>query len=400
MYTLKLLQYFTNTLETTYFMKKYSFILLILFIIALCNSCKKETNHSTENYTHTIIIKDSLDIRLPGTIDIHFFKKDIDKGIFYGLQKNEIIKIDLNAKQFVRKIEVPSFYITSKLSSIHVINKDSILVTDSPTSFILIDTKGEVLNKYSIIESSLLPENSQIFTFPSYIQIQEDRQNVYFPILHYAYLVKPWEYKKSNRIGVLNLSSEKVTDFIVPTAKSAYIPKGYNYPDDVLEPNLTVVNNSIIVTYPYDDVIEVYELSGEFRFRKRVSSQYILEASKPMEIKIHKVQQKRWNYRITMPFYDNINFHEAIGLYSRIAYHEQVLKMNNGKLNDGSKRTASIILMDENFNIVGETLFENGSLGVYKSIPLPDGYLIAPNQNYWKYEDQFIYTTKLQIEKL
>ena len=74
--------------------------------------------------------------------------------------------------------------------------------------------------------------------------------------------------------------------------------------------------------------------------------------------------------------------------------------MSNGKLNNGSKRTASIILMDAEFNIVGETLFENGSLGVYKSIPLPDGYLVAPNQEYWKYEDQLIYTTKLVIEKL
>jgi hypothetical protein len=381
-------------------MKKYSFILLILFIVTLCSSCKNENNHSAKNNTHTIIIKDSLDIRMPGTIDISFFKNDIDEGILYGLQKNEIIKIDLKAKQFDGKIEIPSFYISSELSSIHVINKDSILVTDSPTSFLLIDAKGEVLNKYSIRESSLLPENSQIFELLSYIKIQEDGQSVYFPILHYAYLVRPWEYKKSNRIGVLNLTSEKVTKFIVPTAESAYIPKGYNYPDDVLEPNVTVVNNSIIVSYPYDDVIEVYELSGEFLYRKKVSSQYILEVPKPMKIKTYKVQQKRWNYRITMPFYDNINFHEAIGLYSRIAYHEQPLKMNDGKLNDGSKRTASIILMDENFNIVGETLFENGSLGVYKSIPLPDGYFIAPNQKYWKHEDQLIYTTRLQIEKL
>ncbi|MBC8754296.1 DUF4221 family protein [Kordia sp. YSTF-M3] len=381
-------------------MKKYSYSLLILFICILSYSCKKGTNHSTENYTHTITIKDSLDIRLPGTIDIYFFKKDIDDDIFYGLQKNEIIKIDLKAKQFIGKIEVPSFYISSELSSIHVINKDSILVTDSPISFLLIDAKGEVLNKYTIAESSLLPENSQIFTPPSYIRLQEDGQHVYFPILHYAYLSRPWEYKKNNRIGVLNLTSEKVTKFIIPTAESAYIPKGYNYPDDVLEPNLTVVNNSIIVSYPYDNVIEVYDLSGEFKYRKKVSSQYISEAPKRMKIKTYKVHQKRWNHRITMPFYNNINFHEAIGLYSRIAYHEQPLKMNDGKLNDGSKRTASVILMDKNFNVVGETLFENGSLGVYKSIPLPDGYLIASNQKYWKHEDQFIFTTRLQIEKL
>jgi len=381
-------------------MKKYSDRLLLLCICILSYSCKKESNNSVENYTHTIISKDSLNIRMPGTVDIYFLKKDINEGILYGLQKNEIIKIDLKAKQFVEKIEIPSFYISSELSSIHVINKDSILVTDSPTSFLLIDAKGEILKKYSIGESTLLPENSQIFTLPSYINLHEDGQNVYFPILHYAYLVKPWEYEKSNRIGVLNLTSENVTKFIIPTAKSAYIPKGYNYPDDVLEPNLTVVNNSIIVSYPYDDTLEVYTLSGEFLFRKKIPSLYISEAPEPMKIKTYKVHQKRWNYRITMPFYDNINFHKDIGLYSRIAYHEQPLKMNNGKLNNGSKRTASIILMDSEFNIVGETLFENGSLGVYKSIPLPDGYLIAPNQQYWQYEDQLIYTTKLLIEKL
>ncbi|WP_430410677.1 hypothetical protein [Kordia sp.] len=381
-------------------MKKKFNSFLILSILLLSFSCKKDNTSHTKNYTHTIVIEDSLDIRMPASVGISFFKNDFKDAILYGLQKNEIIKVDIKAKKIAGKIKIPDFYITSKLSSIHVITKDSILVTDAETSFLLINDKGEVLKKYDITENSILPENSQIISILPQIRLQESQQNVYFPVLHYAYLVQPWEYKNSNRIGVLNLASEKVTDFIIPTAKSAALSKGYNYPDDVMEPNLTVTNTNILVSYPYDDTIEIFDLSGKFLFRKKITSKYISEIPAPMKKEAYKVQQKNWNYRITMPFYDNINYHEAIGLYSRITHHEQALKMSNGKLNNGSKRTSSIILMDSEFNIVGETLFENGSLGVYKSIPLPDGYLIAPNEEYWNYEDQLIYTRKYKIEKL
>lgn len=381
-------------------MKKKHNSFLILFIILLLFSCKKNNTSNTKDYTHTITIEDSLDIRMPASTATLFFKKDFKDAILYGLQKNEIIKVDIKAKKIAGKIKIPDFYITSELSSIHVITKDSILVTDSNTSFILLNDSGKVLNTYSILENTILPENAQILSILTHIRLQENKGRVYFPVLHYGYSSQPWKHRNSNRIGVLNLVSEEVTDFIIPTAKSAALQKGYNYPDDVMEPNITVVNNSILVSYPYDNTVEVFSLSGEFRFRKKIPSQYISGVPKPMKNETYKVRQKNWNYRITMPFYDNINYHSTTGLYSRIAYHEQPLKMSNGKLNNGSKRSASIILMDSKFNIIGETLFKNGSLGVYKSIPLPNGYLIAPNQEYWKYEDQLIYTSKLQIEKL
>lgn len=374
----------------------YSFLILCTLLFF---SCKNEHNSPNENYTHTVVFEDSLDIRMPASTAISFLKNDFKDGILYGLQNNEIITVDTSTKKIVGKIKIPEFYISSELTTIHVISKDSILVTDSETSFILLNNNGEVLNTYSISESTILPENAQILTILPQIRLQETNQNIYFPILHYAYLVRPWEYQNSNRIGVLNLASENVTDFIIPTAKSAALEKGYNYPDDVMEPNLTVVNNNIIVAYPYDDTVEVFDLLGEFLFRKKVTSQYISETPEPMKKEAYTVRQKNWNYRVTMPFYDNINYHKAIGLYSRIAYHEQPLKMNDGKLNNGSKRSASIIVMDKDFNIVGETLFENGSLGVYKSIPTPNGYLIAPNEHYWNYEDQLVYTSKFKIEK-
>ena len=106
-------------------MKKYFFILLILFTFTLSYSCKKDNTTSKDTYTHTITIKDSLDIRMPGSIDISFIKNDIDENVLYGLQKNEIIKVDLNAKQFSGKIEIPSLKSlkSTKLLSIFFILK-------------------------------------------------------------------------------------------------------------------------------------------------------------------------------------------------------------------------------------------------------------------------------------
>ena len=388
------------TPDTYFFMKKSVTHLLIICCVFLCHSCKNDAKNVSKNYTHTFTISDSLDIRIPDSIPISFLKNDFKNNILYGLQNDDIIKIDIAEKKVVGKIEIPNFYVTSELSSIHVITNDSILVTDSETSFLLVNGQGDVLNSYDITKNSILPEDGQILTLLPHVRLQEDNQYVYFPVLHYAALVKPWEYHTSNRIGVVNLATEKVTDFFIPTAKSAAVAKGYNYPDDVAEPNVSVINNRILVAYPYDDTVEVFSASGEFLFRKQIQSQYIPETPKPLKTATYKTRQKNWNYRITMPFYDNINYHEDVGLYSRIAYHEQPLKMNNGKLNNGSNRSASILLMDSEFNIVGETLFENGSLGVYKSIPLPDGYLIGSNQQHWKFENQLIYTMRLQIEKL
>mgnify|MGYP001954400967 CR=1 FL=1 len=64
---------------------------------------------------------------------------------------------------------------------------------------------------------------------------------------------------------------------MIPTAKSAALKKGHNYPNDVMEPNLTVVNDHILVSYPYDDTVEVFDLSGKFKFRKKITSLNVLD---------------------------------------------------------------------------------------------------------------------------
>ncbi len=371
--------------------------LIVLFLFFSCKP-QKEKKHLI-NHTFKASITDTLAIKMPANVDIEFSHKTVYNDTLYSINKNKVVITDLNNQKFIDTISIQDYLIKSKLRSITVINKDSIILSDSTESFILINDEGELLSNYKIGNNNIALD-SQFFNLIPYVRSQYSNNTLFFPILPYTYFEAPFDHQHTNRIAVLPLNEEVATTSIIPTAESAFIPKGYNYPTDMVEPNLLVSNNKVIVSYPYDNTIEVFNLQGERLFRKKIESSFTTNEITPLTINEYKSHQKLWNRRITMPFFDNINYHSKMGIYSRILYHKQDLKMSNGKLNDGSKRTASIILMDKNFNTVGETLFENGSLGVYKSLPLSDGFLIATNPKYWTDEDKLIYKYKYKIEKI
>ena len=374
---------------------------IIILLISICLlSCNSERDKGKiENYTFEILLEDTISIEMPSTDNISFQKKAIFNDTLYALSKNKIVVIDLKNKKFIDSILVKDYFLKSKLSSIEVISRDSLFLSDSPYSFVLLNGKGQLLSKYQIGNENV-PNDSQFFDILPYMITQHTHKNIYFPILSYTYFESPHSHKKTNRIAILSLKDRIAKTTIIPTAKTAYIKNGYNFPTDVIEPNLLVNNDKIIISYPYDNTVEVFDLRGKFLFNKTHESRFLNNLPKPLTSSEYNVHQKVWNKRVTMPFFDNINYHSKVGVYSRVLYHEQELKMPNGKLNNGSKRKASIILMDKEFNVVGETLFENGTLGVYKTLPLSDGVLIATNSKYWHDENELVYKYKYVIKKI
>lgn len=60
-------------------------------------------------------------------------------------------------------------------------------------------------------------------------------------------------------------------------------------------------------------------------------------------------------------------------------------------------RSASIIIMNNQFEIIGETLFDKGQLGVYSYLPMSDGLLTAPQINN-DYDSIFNYKNIMTLE--
>ena len=51
-----------------------------------------------------------------------------------------------------------------------------------------------------------------------------------------------------------------------------------------------------------------------------------------------------------------------------------------GYINNGKDRTASVIILDDSFTIIGETKFLNGELGVNTYLPTPTGMVISEQE--------------------
>ncbi len=165
-----------------------------------------------------------------------------------------------------------------------------------------------------------------------------------------------------------------------------------------MNPYFTINKKKIFISYPIDHYVYIYDLDGNFLEQKLVSASELKELPTPLnysKIKNHEYVRNWW---IPIPFYESFNYHSKSHLYTRIFHQSQPLKKINGKINDGSNRKGYIIIYDELFNKLGEVAFDQGQLGVYKSLPLSDGYLIAPNEKHWKNENEFVekYVYKFQ----
>ena len=79
----------------------------------------------------------------------------------------------------------------------------------------------------------------------------------------------------------------------------------------------------------------------------------------------------------TNPFYGNLYYHKDRNMYTRVVYYPQELVDSKGYINNGKDRTASVVILDESFNIIGETKFVNGGLGVNAYLPTSTGLVVS-----------------------
>lgn len=155
------------------------------------------------------------------------------------------------------------------------------------------------------------------------------------------------------------------------------------YPPDISVPYLLKVDDKIIVNFPMDHY--VYEYGSADRLlknKKLVSSNNVRQFPMPLTSDDEKIPpQEMWNFRIQTPHYEPLFYHDKAKLYTRAVHHSQNLKFKDGTLNDDRFRSTTIIILDQDLNIVGETIFKNGSYPTHGAVPLSDGLLIYPRSS-------------------
>lgn len=297
----------------------------------------------------------------------------------YGYEKGSSDKLqcfDLLTEKHVYTINLQdSLLVGEGLSSFYVHSTDSIFfeISNFP-EIVLVDSIGNTINSWVLntnkdyILASFLPNHNPWF--------YSKRGYLFTTMLPIGYFDKPG-FETTSLQAAFDVRGNNIKFFYAPMEGVMKLKEDNYYPPDISVPYITLVGEKSFITYPMDHFIYVYDCQdGSFVNKRPGCSSIIEELPYPLSKDEIQKPQEVWNYRIETPFYEPLFYHSEVKLFTRVIHHPQQLKKANGILNDGSDRTASLIIMDEDLNIIGEHIFKNGTYPIHGGIPLSNGLLI------------------------
>jgi hypothetical protein len=302
----------------------------------------------------------------------------------YGFEKGVSGKIkcfDLVNETHVYDINFQdSVLITEGISSFYAHSTDSFFIQASNLRKVyLLDSLGNTLNQWEIhfnipyILTAFLPEHRPVF--------EEKTNRLYSTILPVGFLknIEPENTPLQMAFDVVN---DTIIHLFGPVEGVMKFRQDGYYPPDISVPYLLKVDNNLLVSYPMDHFIYVYSnTDGTLKYKKLASSNAVRELPLPLSPDDSKSSQKIWNFRIQTPFYEPLFYHQAENVYTRAIHHPQKLKLADGTLNDDRFRATTVVLLDAELNIIGETYFDDGTYPTHGAVPLTDGLLMYPKDS-------------------
>lgn len=395
---------------------KYKIAFIILVIFSACKDADRISFLDIQNDTSIksglkyTTIKSYIKIDLPSIClnDYQFFSLLNDSLLFCkdGFKApNKIDIFNINTAKYIKSIVWDKAKFPFGTGSFELYAKDSVLVLNamSTSKFFQFNFDGDIKKSSNLTEVSMVYSDvnnehkaiySTIFSYSNPIALDDDRLLVSFTMPE-SFLFK----EPIVDVAMISLSQNKIITKYKRQPNLTYAQmKESAYPEDLSFAYKIVKGDTLILSYPMDNFIYGYELNtGKFIFKKPI----LLGESKvtlpqPLSSSVYSNQQEKWNFRITTPFYEPLNYHYETNLYTRVLHHpidKETAKQKQGPLN----RKLSIIVMDENLNVIGEEILNHDHIGVYRIIPTSDGFLSLPTNNPKFISDDFLTISKIRI---
>lgn len=267
-------------------------------------------------------------------------------------------------------------------------NKDSIFISRGGYfSLYLINNKGEKINEWDFTETYLpdsLMKNNEIH--PTYSLGAIDKYGVHFKyqvatkelIAHLHVVPKdqdntfPYTYR-SPVVARFNITTGQLNKVIAP------FPDMYlndRIPHDMFFP-FELFNGKIVLTFPSSHQVLIEDHPQSFAC---LPSTFM----KTDQIKLYDKNNggtidEFWQGLTTNPSYSNIVSDPYRNLLYRIVKHDIEYKDANGKVNNSLQATWSLMVIDSDFQVLGEIKFDEVKYNFLHVYALPQGVLISKN---------------------
>lgn len=215
----------------------------------------------------------------------------------------------------------------------------------------LLNMKGEIKNKWDI--SALTGIDNTYFCVKSLFQNRMSIKNDNIICMTDIHL------RKSAKADVAEIPTELVLNIKTDLAYFIYAKpdlygEGKYYGNHAKNHSKAFLNDTVFVlSFPVDHTIYKYNINGNLIDKKMCKSVYI-DDFKDFEWSATMTINKIIEIQVTSPYYYQIQFDKENRLLYRIVLHEQDALNDAGDKNTVFDKSFSIIVMDEQLNIIGE----------------------------------------------
>lgn len=341
-----------------------SFIIIIVFRLfdSHCNSKRKLYYITSEIEFH---LDDDCDYK--SYYVASFYDKNENKEYIFRLNRNnKLIEVyDLNKSEFTKKIQFDFI-----ISGFFVEDNNLIYVLQDEKNIInLCNYNGKIIESYYI--NALHNENVQRFAY-SYTEQPFIKHMDYF-IFNSVVNIDSRRFYQFCTIGIYNLRKNIIT-LAAPFPNSmndGFIRFGFYPYYDLFE-------NKILCSFACDHYLYLYDFNGNLIDKYECRSKYIDNFNVADE---KKLQDRAYNemIQITSPFYANLIFDKYQRLIYRVVLHSQNFNDSLGLKKDYFSRSWSLIIMDKNFKLLDEIIFEKDIYNFQEILVTKSGLLISMN---------------------
>lgn len=348
------------------YMKKFKiFIILIIALLNLSCSQDKKNAHKVELVKNEQISYEyEIDTDTYYRFNCLFTHTDSEGNnylVFLGSRANKIFfyQLESGKLQFVVNLEKEGQNEVGSVAGFHIQDFDNIFLTSNKMGITKVDTAG---HKKQFIEygttnkGTLVAENfhsSSVLYTPLVI----NGDDLY--ITQFAYRgVPPSQTPVSIKIDTINDKFEELPFYLSEVIEDKLFLKYYF--TDYFSRDFN--GEQFVYAFPNDENIYVTSLDHKDVKSYPAKSQYFNKVKYiSADIGDAKILQKQM---LENPRYGNLVYDKYRNVYYRIAYPETDLSKYPNydvkNFGDSGMINFSIIILDENFNVMGETLFPSG----------------------------------------
>ena len=316
--------------------------------------------------------------------DISNIYVDDSSSFFYGVHDNKLHLFDLKKQKLLKKVE----YLTKnpkgvgKIGEAFVHNFDSIfLYMPYMSKLMLSDTTGSVLAEWEV-------DTDKLDNFDG-LEIGEEGNHFYYDnrtkscILYYYSIYDPYEdvrfFKEPFKISY-SLTNSKIA-FVFGVYPDDFVNEDYFFGD---------LNEDIIFTANEDNYFLSY-LGSHLTKRidpvnnKVIENLYLKSQFLSPDFELIKKTyefQQLLNIYNSAGYYINLIYDKYRKVYYKVVKHKQPLKNAQGKINQKLQSEWSIMVLNEQMEIKGESLFPGSKYNFDIIKVIPEGILISRDNEY------------------